>query len=175
MHTRIGIEYFRERIRAPEPSRSRGTEHDRALRKAGNMKNRPLIGVAVIVLKEGKVLLGKRKNSHGAGTWQLPGGHLEFFESIEGCGSREVYEETGLEIKNIRRGPYTNDIFAEAGRHYVTLFLIAEVAGGQLKVREPEKCEKWEWFAWHDLPEPKFLPLANLVKQRYAPFCEKNA
>ena len=139
------------------------------------MNNRPIIGVAVIVLKDEKVLLGKRKNSHGAGTWQLPGGHLELFESIEACGSREVLEETGLEIENIRRGPYTNDIFTAAGKHYVTLFLIADAAGGSLDVREPEKCEKWDWFDWKKLPEPKFLPLANLVKQGYDPLCEKYA
>lgn len=133
------------------------------------MRNRPLIGVAVIVLKDGKILLGKRKNSHGAGTWQLPGGHLELFESIEACGCREVFEETGLEIQNIRRGPYTNDIFTEAGRHYVTLFLIADVTGGILETKEPEKCEKWLWFDWNNLPEPKFLPLANLLKQGFEP------
>jgi 8-oxo-dGTP diphosphatase len=46
------------------------------------MDKRPLIGVAVIVIKEDEVLLGKRKNSHGSGTWAFPGGHLEFKESI---------------------------------------------------------------------------------------------
>lgn len=135
------------------------------------MGKKPLIGVAVIVLRHGKVLLGKRKSSHGAGTWQLPGGHLEFFESIEACGRREVFEETGLNIQNIRRGPYTNDIFEEEGRHYVTLFLIAEAAGGELTVKEPDKCEKWSWFEWAELPEPRFLPLANLLAQGFDPKC----
>ncbi len=133
------------------------------------MGKKPLIGVAVMVFFNGKVLLGKRKNTHGAGTWQLPGGHLEFFESIETCGRREVFEETGLVIQNIRRGPYTNDIFEKEGRHYVTLFLIADAAGGELAVKEPEKCEKWAWFDWADLPDPKFLPLANLLGQGYDP------
>jgi len=133
------------------------------------MDKKPFIGIAVIVFRQGKVLLGKRKNAHGAGTWQLPGGHLEFFESIEACGRREVFEETGLAIQNIRRGPYTNDIFEDEGRHYVTLFLIAEAADGELAVKEPDKCEKWAWFDWLDLPEPKFLPLANLLKQGYNP------
>jgi 8-oxo-dGTP diphosphatase len=44
------------------------------------MVKRPLIGVAVIVMKDDRVLLGKRKNSHGADTWAFPGGHLEFNE-----------------------------------------------------------------------------------------------
>ncbi|RLC15632.1 MAG: DNA mismatch repair protein MutT, partial [Deltaproteobacteria bacterium] len=58
------------------------------------MGMRPLIGVAAIVIKDKKVLLGKRKNAHGAGTWAFPGGHLEYKESIEECAKREVFEET---------------------------------------------------------------------------------
>jgi 8-oxo-dGTP diphosphatase len=47
------------------------------------MEKRPLIGVSVIIIKDNQVLLGKRKNSHGSGTWAFPGGHLEFNETIE--------------------------------------------------------------------------------------------
>jgi len=67
------------------------------------MINRPAVGVAVIVMKNGKLLLGKRLNSQGSGTWAFPGGHLELKESIENCAKREVFEETGLFIKNLQR------------------------------------------------------------------------
>ncbi len=130
-------------------------------------KNRPFVGVAVIIKKNEKVLLGKRKNAHGAGTWALPGGHLEFNETIENCAEREVYEETGLYIKNIRYGAYTNDIFTEEQKHYITLFVTAEYSHGDCKVKEPHKCEQWEWFPWNDLPKPRFLPLENLLKQGF--------
>jgi len=56
------------------------------------MEMRPLIGVASIVIKDKKVLLGKRKNAHGAGTWAFPGGHLEFNDSIENYAKRELFE-----------------------------------------------------------------------------------
>ena len=57
-------------------------------------EKRPKVGVGVFVFKDGKTLLGKRKNAHGDGTWNPPGGHLEFNESIEQCAQREVLENT---------------------------------------------------------------------------------
>ena len=131
------------------------------------MEKRPYVGVAAIVIKDGKVLLGKRKNSHGSGTWQFPGGHLEFNETIENCAQREVLEETGIKIKNIKLGPYTNDIFKQEQKHYITLFVISEYESGELELREPQKCEKWEWFEWTQLPQPSFLPIINLLKQNF--------
>jgi 8-oxo-dGTP diphosphatase len=131
------------------------------------MKNRPSVGVAVIVIKNGKVLLGKRKGSHGSGSWAFPGGHLEMNESIEECSRREVIEETGISIKNIRYATFTNDIFKEEQKHYVTLFVVAEYSGGGLRVNEPDKCEKWDWFIWEKFPENLFLSLKNLLAQGF--------
>jgi len=128
------------------------------------MNSRPYVGVAAIIVRDRKVLLGKRKNSHGSGSWQFPGGHLEFKEDIKACAAREVLEEAGIRIKNIRPGPYTNDIFESEGRHYITLFVVAEHDIGEAEVREPDKCEKWGWFELNRLPEPLFLPIQNLLR-----------
>lgn len=130
-------------------------------------EKRPYIGVAVIVVREGRVLLGKRKNSHGSGTWQFPGGHLEYGESIEECARRELQEETGLTIDELRMGPFTNDFFEKERKHYVTLFVIADQARGTPRVMEPDKCERWDWFPWNQLPRPRFLPIVNLLKQNF--------
>lgn len=128
---------------------------------------KPQVGVAIIVVKDSKVLLGKRLSSHGIGTWQFPGGHLQYGETIEDCAKRELFEETGLTIQNVRYGPYTNDIFKAEQKHYITLFVIAEYDSGVLVLKEPNKCEKWKWFRWSHLPEPKFLPIQNLMKQNF--------
>jgi len=130
----------------------------------------PKIGIGVIVLKKNKVLLGKRKSSHGAGTWNFPGGHLHFYESIKGCAKRELIEETGIKIKNLRPGPFTNDFFKKEEKHYVTLYVIAEYKSGKIKLMEPEKCEKWGWFSWGNFPKPLFTPCKNLLKQNFNPF-----
>jgi 8-oxo-dGTP diphosphatase len=129
----------------------------------------PRIGVAVLVLRDGLVLLGKRAGSHGAGTWAVPGGHLEFGESIERCAIREVAEETGLSIRSVDYGPYTNDVFASEGKHYVTLFVTADCPTGDPALLEPGKCSSWQWFQWEQLPEPLFAPLAELVRTGFVP------
>ena len=130
---------------------------------------RPKVGVGVVVIKDGKILLGKRKNAHGKGAWCFPGGHLEFNESWEDCALRETMEETGITIKNIRFGTATNDIFQAEGKHYITIFMLSDYGSGEVKIMEPEKCERWDWFEWDNLPQPLFVPIQNLHKRNYNP------
>jgi 8-oxo-dGTP diphosphatase len=129
----------------------------------------PRVGVGAIVLRSGKVLLGKRLGSHGTGTWALPGGHLEFGETVEACARRELLEESGLALGDIAHGPYTSDIFSDVGRHYITLFVVATGALGEPKCLEPTKCAEWRWFAWDDLPQPLFAPLESLRRTGFDP------
>ncbi len=129
-------------------------------------QQRPSVGVGVLIVKDNKVLLGKRKNAHGEGTWCPPGGHLEFGESFEDCARRETLEEAGINIKNIRLITATNDIFSKE-KHYITLCFLADYDKGEVTIKEPEKCERWEWFAWDALPTPLFLPIENLIKEGF--------
>lgn len=131
--------------------------------------NIPLVGIGVIVLRGSRILLGKRKGSHGAGTWALPGGHLEFGEDVEECAVREVMEETGLFIRPISRGPYTSDVFEDEGKHYVTLFVSAWSGAGEAQLLEPQKCSEWRWFPWSKPPHPLFPPLVSLYQSGFVP------
>lgn len=133
-------------------------------------QKRPGVGVGVCILKDGKVLWGKRKNSHGSGSWCFPGGHLEFNESWEECARRETMEETGIEIKNIRFAIATNDIFPVEGKHYITIFMVADYDSGDVQVMEPEKCEQWDWFDWDNPPSPLFISGQNFLKSGFDPF-----
>jgi 8-oxo-dGTP diphosphatase len=129
------------------------------------------VGVSVIIVKDGKVLLGMRKNSHGAGTWAFPGGHLEIGESFVGCATRELREETGMDVppNRIKLFPHiTNDIF-DKDRHYITVYAKTRwrKSYGSPRIMEPNKCNKWQWFDnVHEIPSVTlFLPVANLIKQ----------
>jgi 8-oxo-dGTP diphosphatase len=126
------------------------------------------VGIGVLLIRNGRVLLGERLGSHGAGTWALPGGHLELGETIENCARREVLEETGIEVGGVKHLAFTNDIFKSEGRHYVTLFVLANGWHGEPRVMEPEKCRQWCWSDWDELPSPLFIPLENLKKQGFA-------
>jgi len=130
---------------------------------------KPRVGVGVIIVKDDKVLLGKRRGSHGAGYWAFPGGHLEFNESVEGCARREVAEETGIRLKNVRKLIYTNDRYHKEGMHYITCFVLAEYRSGVVRNLEPDRCEGWSWFAWGKFPKPLFIPVQNLLKEKQNP------
>lgn len=134
------------------------------------MEQRPRVGVGVFVRHNGKILLGKRRGSHGEGTWALPGGHLEFGEELEACVRREIREETNLEVTNVRFGTITNDVFEDGTRHYVTVYMVCDYAAGTLENMEPHKCEAWAWFGWDALPRPLFLPCENLLRTTFTPF-----
>lgn len=129
--------------------------------------NQVQVGVGIIIVRDGRVLLGERQGSHGSGTWALPGGHLEFGESVADCAKREVFEETGLEIHDVRSVAFTNDIFEENQKHYVTLFVMAVQWRGEPKVMEPQKCKGWEWCEWDNLPNPLFTPLRTLKREGF--------
>jgi len=131
----------------------------------------PKVGIGVFVFKGNKILLGKRKGSHGAGEWSLPGGHLKAGESFEDCCKREVFEETGIKIKKVSFIDLTNDLFPEEGLHYVTLFFITEVnSNTKAKLMEPEKCEGWRWVEFESYQEDKWLkplfsPLEKILSE----------
>lgn len=118
--------------------------------------------VGVMVFKDGKVLMGKRKGAHGEGEYSFTGGHLEFGESFFECAKRETKEESGIEIKNIKFLCIANYLKHE-NRQDILLGVTADWGSGVEEVMEPHKCEDWGWYSLDDLPSPIFYPSQVLI------------
>ncbi len=115
------------------------------------------VGAGVVIIKDGKTLLAKRKGAHAAGCYGSLGGHVEFGESPVECVKREALEELGIEIGNIKFVSCVNMV--KYGKHYVDLSFTAEILSGEPTVMEPERIECIGWFPVDDLPEPLFEPV----------------
>lgn len=129
----------------------------------------PLVGVSAVIIRNDRVLLGRRRGAHGVGTFAFPGGKPKPGESPSDALAREVLEETGLTCRAITPIAWTNEVFADHGLRFVTLHHLVEVAAGEPQVLEPEKCDGWDWYSWTDPPEPLFLAAANLMSTGWCP------
>lgn len=119
----------------------------------------PQVGIALIVYDgNGRVLLGTRKKKGpGYGKWQFPGGHLEMYESLEDCATRETREEVGIEVRDVFFLDLSNNPSPKHKCHYVTLFLAARHATGTPYAVEPDKCDNWTWFSLDNMPPGEML------------------
>lgn len=132
-------------------------------------------GVGVMILKDGKMLLGKRHEYpqkagsalHGEGTWTMPGGKIHFGESFEDAAYREVLEETGIEINrnNLKFVSLTNDSVEDA--HFITIGLLCENFEGEAEVREPDEITEWKWFKLNELPNPIYFVSGKILKNYF--------
>jgi mutator protein MutT len=115
----------------------------------------PIIGVGAVIIKDGKILLEKRKNEPGKGKWSIPGGLVELGETIEQTVIREVKEETGLEVEKPEHIDVVDNIIRdESGRvkyHFVIIDYFMKLKGGTLK-------------AASDAEELKWVPLSDVEK-----------
>lgn len=113
------------------------------------------VGIGIMIFKNGKILLGKRKGSHGEGEYAFPGGHLEYMESVKEGALRELEEECDIKIKNLRF-QFVANVRKYKPKHYVHFGMVADWKSGEPKVLEPEKMESWNWYGLDKLPKPMF-------------------
>ncbi len=111
--------------------------------------------------------MGCRKGAHGEGSWSVPGGHLEFGETIEQGAKREVFEETGLTIKNVKVAGITNDIFLKEDKHYITIWVTSNWKKGKPTITEPDKFLDLDYRDFNTLPANLFLPWQELLKSDF--------
>jgi ADP-ribose pyrophosphatase YjhB (NUDIX family) len=107
---------------------------------------RPQIAVSAAIFRDGKVLLTRRARSPAKGFYSLPGGRVEFGESLHQALAREIDEETGLDIDIIGLAGWREVLPAAAGAgHYVIMSFAARWVA-----REPvlnDELDDYRWLA----------------------------
>lgn len=131
------------------------------------------IGCTIITRKGDSVLLGKRINCYGAGTWALPGGHLEYKEKLVDGACREAKEEMDADIapSDLKLVSIVDDVGAEGDEHHIQVSFELLNPGFEPVIMEPDRCEEWRYFPLDELPRDNFFPphegaIENYLQQR---------
>lgn len=132
---------------------------------------KPGLGVGVLIVKENKILLGLRNPDkmkasgefQGQGTWTMPGGKVEFMETLVHAAKRELEEETNLKATKLDFLCISDDMTDTA--HYVTVGFIVREYKGELKTMEPETILDWQWFDLDDLPKNLYKPSQKCIEK----------
>jgi len=125
--------------------------------KMGNIR----VTVDAVVIENNEILLIKRGIEPFKGKWALPGGHVDYGETVEDAVIREAKEETGLDIvPQMLIGVYSDPERDPRG-HAVGMAFLCKAKKGQAKAGD-DAAETW-WFPLDDLPELAF-DHAKMVK-----------
>lgn len=105
---------------------------------------RPQLAVSAAIFRDGKVLLVRRARPPGKGLYSLPGGRVEFGETMAQALHREVAEETGLTVEIVGLAGWREVIPAQPGHgHYLVMSFAARWIAG-----EPVLNDELDAFRW---------------------------
>jgi 8-oxo-dGTP diphosphatase len=120
------------------------------------------IRACLAVIHEGRILLVPHYDTDaGPVQWNLPGGKVEFGESIQQCAIRELEEETGITAKIVRLLEVNEIIIPEKPWHSITISYLGEFTGGELKSEagHPHGKKYPRWFTAEELHQVKYHPI----------------
>jgi 8-oxo-dGTP diphosphatase len=116
--------------------------------------SRPQLAVSAAIFREGKVLLVRRARFPAKGFYSLPGGRVEFGETLHEALQREVTEETALTIEIASLAAWREVVpSATGGGHYVILSFAARWVSGEPELNE--ELDDYRWLAADALGELK--------------------
>ena len=120
----------------------------------------PKVAAAVLVIRDGLVLLVRRVNEPFRGLWTLPAGFVNGGEDPAEAAARECLEETGLSVRVTRVYDIVSGREHPRGADFVIVYL-AEVLGGEMKA--DDDADAVDWFERNDLPPLAFLATRKVL------------
>ncbi|AOF91444.1 NUDIX domain-containing protein [Sinorhizobium sp. RAC02] len=124
----------------------------------------PGLGCGLAILREGKLLLYRRRNAPEAGCWSIVGGKVDHMERAIDSARREAQEESGLTVGAIDLLCISEQIIEDERQHWLSLIYVTEDFAGEARVMEPEKLPEFGWFPLDALPTPLSRFAADAVK-----------
>lgn len=98
----------------------------------------------IVVDSENRVLLLKRQNTdYGSGMWCLPGGKVEYGQTVEEAATSELAEETSLEATSLDFLSYQDNVPEKPGEMHCINFYFKCVASGSVKLNEESSDYRW--------------------------------
>lgn len=128
------------------------------------LMDRPLVAVGGLISEDGKFLLVKRSKPPNAGTWAIPGGKVEYGETVQEALKREIMEETGLQVEPEKVVALVQII--KEGFHYVIFDFSCKVIGGKLEASSDAKDSKF--FSLEEIRSLETTPSTIEMIERYA-------
>jgi ADP-ribose pyrophosphatase YjhB (NUDIX family) len=114
--------------------------------------NWPRVGCGAAIVKDGQLLLVRRRRAPEAGCWGLPGGKVDPFEPVADATAREIREELGIIITPTELLCLTDQIDRQQGYHWVAPVFLVRHYEGMPTIMEPEALSDWGWFEMDALP-----------------------
>jgi len=111
------------------------------------------IGVGGAIICHGQILLLLRRKPPERDHWTMPGGAVEFGETVTDALFRELKEEIGVETQVIAPLGMTDQILHLEGTHWVSLRFLVDILSGEPKNVCPESHAEMRWFPLDALPE----------------------
>jgi 8-oxo-dGTP diphosphatase len=114
----------------------------------------PQVGVGAVIRNEqDEILLVLRNREPEKGTWSIPGGKLDLYESLERSVIREIKEEVNLDVEVMGLLCMAETIRPERNEHWISVIYEVKICGGELRNMEPDGAiGDVQWFAIDRLP-----------------------
>lgn len=111
------------------------------------------------------MLLRSEQARNDRGMWGLPGGMVDFGETVEDAAKREANEEIGIDVLEFHQIGYINHFIPETKSHFVSIIFSIDAFTGTPSIMEPHKFTSIGWFDPLQLPENTSIVVKDVARR----------